>query len=183
MYDLARCFMEQLQMTNGSLPGSLLLAEVLAARGVPCRLRSGFLLVRLPAGDEDDDEAEEAQAKDGWPAPGAAPPPVFATPHMWVELVGAGGGSGSPTTTTLDIGMALALHAGLDTAEHELATEVPPGALRADAGMGAAAGAMEAAMAELANGPPEMMQEYWAGAPPALREFRAAMLQRFVAPA
>lgn len=214
MRQLAACFSEDLKMTNGCLPASLLLRDVLASLGVQCRLRSGYFVVTLP--DE------------------GSPPPLYAAAHMWVEVQpGDGSGSGA---TTLDIGLALAEAAGVTTASYQLSTELPPGAQRVDDFQGAGgrlpghrraafhawqpwqagracrgccplwhAGQprynslpsihpsldpplhpsldpplkdmMEAVMAAMADGADA--GPYWAGAPPALQQFRAAMLQRF----
>lgn len=166
--DLAACFHSQLAMSNGCIPGSLLLHEVLTARGHSCRLKSGYLLMALPAG--------------GGTGSG---PAVLAVAHMWVE---AAGPAGAPSR--LDIGSAIAAAAGADFsgAELYLSPDVPSCATRADLAdpeLGAAAAAAEAAMAAMADASAAAatMQEvagaYWAGAPPALQAFRTAMLARF----
>ncbi|PSC71261.1 phosphate binding [Micractinium conductrix] len=146
-------------MTNGCLPASLLLRDVLTARGVPCRLRSGYSVVTL---------SEEG-----------SPPPLYAAAHMWVEVQGGSGGGGGAGSgaASLDIGLALAQTADAKVASYQLATELPAGAKRIDESEGA--GMMEAVMAALADRADA--GAYWAGAPPALQQFRAAMLQRFAA--
>ncbi|KAL4452408.1 hypothetical protein ABPG75_008070 [Micractinium tetrahymenae] len=168
MSDLAACFHRQLAMSNGCIPGSLLLQEVLAARGLGCRLRSGYLLMAFP-GDS---------------AAGAAPE-VLAVAHMWVEAAGPDG-----LPSQLDIGSAIAAAAGADFSgvELHLSPELPAGAARADLAdpeLAAAAAAAETAMAAMAHASAdeaatsELAGAYWAGAPPVLQAFRAAMLARF----
>lgn len=173
MQDLAVCFRDQLGMTNGCLPASLLLHEILAARGVDCRLRQGYLLLEL---------TEEG-----------SPPPVLAVAHLWVEAEDGSGGSngssssGSGSSSVLDIGMELAMAAGAPPTDHRLSADLPPDALRADLAdpeMGRGAAMTEAAMRAFASERDaaqlqRAMGTYWAGAPPALQSFRADMLQRF----
>ena len=195
MRQLAERFSQDLKMTNGCLPASLLLRDVLTARGVPCRLRSGYSVVTL---------SEEG-----------SPPPLYAAAHMWVEVQGGSGGGGGAGSgaASLDIGLALAQTADAKVASYQLATELPAGAKRIDESEGAGgrtsrracfvcsavhvqacrclhrltcfpppdlpAGMMEAVMAALADRADA--GAYWAGAPPALQQFRAAMLQRFAA--
>lgn len=163
MRSLAACFRDQLGMTNGCLPASLLLHEVLTQRGVPCRLRSGFVLFSLPG------------------ATAGAAPTVGAAAHMWVEAQDCG------ATAALDIGGVLAEAAGALPGLYRLSPTLPAGATRLDLGdpqMGPGASLAEAAMATFAGetDPAELRaaaEMYWGGAPPPLQAFRRAMLQQF----
>lgn len=164
MRELAAFFTQRLQMTNGCVPGSLLLWEVLAARGVACRLRSGFLVVKL-----------------GRELPrNISLPPEIATSHMWVEVEVEDGCGGSPTV--LDIGMALAEAAGMGQAagvDIQRYAQLPAGVqCVAEESDGIGKPVAPAAVAILADSSADRTA-YWAGAPPVLRSFRKAMLQHF----
>lgn len=162
MRSLAACFSTQLGMTNGCLPASLLLHEVLTQRGVACRLRQGYLVLPLP-GDS-----------------GA----LGAAAHMWVEAPAPGGSEGA---VVLDIGGVMSEAAGLPPGSYRLAASVPPGAARldlTDAELGAGASLAEAAMAAFAAESDarelrEAAEVYWEGAPQPLQAFRRDMLRRF----
>jgi hypothetical protein len=155
MYDLAQCFAEQLGITNACLPASLLLHEILVRRGTGCRLRAGFLVL-------------------------TGLPQELAVKHLWVELPGG---------DVLDIGGHLTKAAGqrqgLQELAYRLSANLPPGAVRTDLGdpaLGASAAAAETAMVAMAEASSDaasfsqLAVQYWAGAPPPLQSFRAAML-------
>jgi hypothetical protein len=164
MHAVAAAFRQKLGMTNGCLPASLLLHEVLSAHGVPSRLRHGYLVLAVPSS-------------------GASPPQLLAVAHLWVEAEVAG------SLAVLDVGSALAADAGLPSSvSTHLSHDLPPGATRADLAdpeMAASAAAAAAAMAAMADasitdeaGLERMANAYWMGAPPQLQAFRQATLQQ-----